>query len=131
MLRRVFLSAAVLAALATAGEAGDLKIGDAAPPLTFTDWIKGEPVDIACYLVGQRGEGHASCAKSCAEKGLPIGFVTKGEDGEEQLYLVVGPDRKPAKDYMAAHMGKMVEAKGTVVEKDGLKILTVSEVTGD
>ncbi len=93
--------------------------------------LKGEPVDIACYLVGQRGEGHASCAKSCAEKGLPIGFVTKGEDGEEQLYLVVGPGRKAAKDYMAAHMGKIVEAKGTVVEKDGLKILTVSEVTGD
>ncbi len=93
--------------------------------------LKGEPVDIQCYLGGQRGEGHASCAKSCADKGLPIGFVTKGEDGKEQMYLVMGADRKPAKDYMAEHMGKTVQAKGTVVEKDGLKILTVSEVTGD
>ncbi len=93
--------------------------------------LKGEPVDIQCYLGGQSGEGHASCATSCAEKGLPIGFVTKGDDGKEQMYLVMGANRKPAKDYMAAHMGKTVQAKGTVVEKDGLKILTVSEVTGD
>ncbi len=93
--------------------------------------LKGEPVDIQCYLTGQRGEGHASCAKTCAEKGLPIGFVTKAEDGKEQMYLVMGANQKSAKDYMAEHMGKIVEAKGTVVEKDGLKILTVSEVTAD
>ena len=93
--------------------------------------LKGEPVDIQCYLTGQSGEGHASCAASCAEKGLPIGFVTKGEDGKDQMYLVMGANRKPAKDYMAAHMGKTVQAKGTVVDKDGLKILTVTEVTGD
>ena len=91
--------------------------------------LKGEPVDIQCYLGGQSGEGHASCAKACAENGLPIGFVTKGDDGSEKMYLVTGPDRKPAKDYMAEHMGKQVEAKGTVTEKDGLSILTVSEVS--
>ena len=77
--------------------------------------LKGEPVDIQCYLTGLRGEGHASCAKSCAEKGLPIGFVTKSEDGKEQMYLVMGGNKKAAKDYMAEHMGKIVQAKGTVV----------------
>ena len=93
--------------------------------------LKGEPVDIQCYLGGQRGEGHAGCAKGCAEKGLPIGFVSKDADGNEEMYLVMGADRKPAKDFMAEHMGKQVEAKGTVTEKDGLKILTVKEVSGD
>ena len=102
-------------------------IGAAAEEVT----LKGEPVDIQCYLGGQRGEGHASCAKSCANKGLPIGFVTKGEDGKEEMYLVMGANQKAAKDYMADHMGKQVSAKGTVTEKDGLKILTVSEVSGD
>jgi len=63
--------------------------------------------------------------------GKPVGFVTSNADGEKSLYLVVGGNNKAAKDYMADHMGKIVEAKGTVVEKDGLKILTVSEVTGD
>lgn len=91
--------------------------------------LKGEPVDIQCYLGGQRGAGHAACATTCANNGLPIGFVTKDEDGKEQMYLVMGANKKPAKDYMAAHMGKMVEAKGTVVEKNGLKILTVSSVS--
>ncbi len=93
--------------------------------------LEGEPVDIRCYLGGQRGEGHAACATTCANNGLPIGFVTKNEDGKEEMYLVMGANKKPAKDYMAAHMGKTVQAKGKVVEKDGLKILTVSEVTGD
>ncbi len=92
--------------------------------------LKGEPVDIQCYLSGQSGAGHAACATACANKGTPIGFVTK-KDGKEKMYLVMGADRKPAKDFMAAHMGKQVEAKGTVTEKNGLSIFTVSEVTGD
>lgn len=93
--------------------------------------LKGEPVDISCYLSGKSGEGHASCAKSCVQGGKPVGFVTTSDDGEKSLYLVVGGGGKAAKDYVADHMGKIVQAKGTVVEKDGLKILTVSEVTGD
>ena len=93
--------------------------------------LTGEPVDISCYLGGKSGEGHASCAKSCVQGGKPVGFVTSGDDGEKSLYLVVGGNNKAAKDYMADHMGKIVKAKGTVVEKDGLKILTVSEVTAD
>ena len=31
--------------------------------------VMGEPVDIQCYLGGRSGEGHAACAKSCAEGG--------------------------------------------------------------
>ena len=93
--------------------------------------LKGEPVDLQCYMSGQSGPGHASCATACANKGIPIGFVTKDEDGKEKMYLVMGADRKPAKDFMAEHMGQNVTAKGTVSEKNGLSILTVSEVTGD
>ena len=36
--------------------------------------LKGEPVDMQCYLSGQSGEGHASCATACANKDIPIGF---------------------------------------------------------
>ena len=90
--------------------------------------LMGEPVDIQCYLGGRSGEAHASCAKSCAEKGLPIGFVTVDDEGKEHLYLVMGAERKPAKDYMAEHMGQEVTATGTMVTKDGMKVLTVSKV---
>ena len=90
--------------------------------------LMGEPVDIQCYLGGRSGEAHASCAASCAESGLPIGFVTVDDEGKEHLYLVMGAERKPAKDYMAEHMGQEVTATGTVVTKDGMKVLTVSKV---
>ena len=91
--------------------------------------LKGEPVDINCYLTGKAGEGHASCAKSCAERGNPIGLVTKGEDGKNQLILVTGSGGKAAKDVMAEHMGKQVTAKGKLSTVDGMKILAVSEVS--
>lgn len=90
--------------------------------------LKGEPVDMQCYLAGQSGEGHASCAKACAEKGTPIGFMSTTADGKKQLYLVLGADRKPAKDYMAEHMGKQVTVTGKVTEKNGMKVITVSKV---
>ncbi len=90
--------------------------------------VTGEPVDIQCYLGGRSGEAHASCAASCAESGLPIGFVTIDDEGKEHLYLVMGADRKPAKDYMLEHMGQEVTATGTLVIKDGMKVLTVSKV---
>ncbi len=89
--------------------------------------LKGEPVDLKCFLQGRSGEGHAACATTCAKNGLPIGLLVK--DGEESLlYLVMGGDNKPAKDHMAAHMGKQVKATGKVVEKNGLKIITVTKV---
>ena len=91
--------------------------------------LTGEPVDIKCYLTGQSGEGHAGCATTCANNGLPIGFVT-GSGDDKVLYLVIGGGGKQAKDHLAAHMGKQVKATGTVSEQNGLKVLTVSSVEG-
>jgi hypothetical protein len=90
--------------------------------------LKGEPVDMNCYLGGKSGEGHAACAKACAGKGNPIGFVVE-KDGKKHMYLVLGGGGKAAKDLMTEHMGKQVNAVGTVVEKDGMKVITVSKVT--
>lgn len=89
--------------------------------------LTGEPVDIQCFLAGRSGEGHASCAKSCAEKGLPIGFFVKDGD-EETLYLVLGGGGKDAKAHMSAHMGAQVKATGKVADKGGMKVLTVEKV---
>ena len=89
--------------------------------------LSGEPVDITCFLTGKSGEGHASCAMACANKGLPIGFLVKDGDKSE-LYLVLGGDGKSAKDLMAAHMGKQVKATGSVATNNGLKVFTVTKV---
>ena len=85
--------------------------------------LTGEPVDISCFLTGKSGEDHASCAKTCAGKGLPVGFsVTDGDSSE--LYLVLGS----AKDDLVAHMGKQVTVTGEVSDKDGMKVIEVSKV---
>ena len=89
--------------------------------------LKGEAVDMHCYVAGRSGEAHAACATSCAERGNPIGFVV--QEGEKaQLYLVIGSGSKQAKDVLAAHMGKQISVKGKVTEKEGMKILAVEEV---
>jgi hypothetical protein len=91
--------------------------------------LTGEPVDIKCYLGGKSGEGHASCAASCAKNGLPVGFVT-GSGDDKVLYLVIGGGGKSAADHLAAHMGKTVKATGKVSDQNGMKVITVSSVEG-
>lgn len=88
--------------------------------------LKGEPVDISCYLKGQSGEGHATCAKSCVSKGKPVGFAVKDGD-KSTLYLVIGAST-PAKDLLGDHMGKQVEVTGKVSKTGGMNIITVSKV---
>lgn len=101
-----------------------------APSLAMAEetTLKGEPVDISCFLGGKSGAGHASCATACANKGQPIGLLVKGDDGDE-LYLVTGHG-KSAKDLLGAHMGKQVEVVGEVSEKAGMKVISASKVKG-
>ncbi len=92
--------------------------------------LTGEPIDINCFLGGKSGEDHAACARSCAERGNPIGFlVTEGD--AKQIYLVLGAEGKSSKDLMTEYMGTEVEVIGKVKNKDGLKVIVVSEVISD
>ena len=91
--------------------------------------LTGEPVDIACYLQGRSGEGHIACAKSCADKGQPIGLAVK-EGDEVKLYLVLGAGGKAAKDIMGEHMGKQVKVTGKVSAKEGLMVIAAAAVEG-
>lgn len=89
--------------------------------------LTGEAVDIACYLAGNSGEGHAACAAKCAEGGKPIGLAV-GEGEEKDLYLVLSDGMAPPKDVMGEHMGKTVTVKGEVVDEGGMKIIKVASV---
>lgn len=89
--------------------------------------LKGELVDINCYLGGKSGEAHAACARACATKGNPIGLVV-GHGDEAQMYLVLGASGKQAKDLCADQMGKQVAVTGTVSEKNGMKVIAASKV---
>ncbi len=81
--------------------------------------VKGEVVDLMCYLDhGAKGEKHAGCARKCIESGGPVGLLT----ADSQLYLVIG-DHAPMNKTLGPLAGKTVTIKGTVVERDGLKMI--------
>ncbi len=89
-----------------------------------TKTVTGEVVDLMCYLDhGAKGDKHANCAKKCIESGGPVGLLT----ADNQLYLVIG-DHKPMNKELAALAAKTVTLKGTVVERDGVKMIENSQI---
>lgn len=86
--------------------------------------LKGEVVDLQCYLVhpdmGQ-GPDHAKCAQMCMNKGLPVGFLTE----EGKLYLLLGPGHDSVRSMVSA-TGETVTLKGTLIERNGMTALQLS-----
>ena len=84
-----------------------------------TQTIKGEVVDLMCYLDhGAKGEKHKGCAKKCIESGGPVGLLT----ADNQLYLVIG-DHQPMNKELAPKAAQTVTLKGKVVERNGVKMI--------
>ena len=95
----------------------------AADDKAATQSIKGEVVDLMCYLDhGAKGEKHKGCAEKCIKSGGPVGLLS-----EDQLYLVIG-DHKPMNDELAPKAGETVTLKGKVVEKHGMKMIENAEL---
>lgn len=92
-----------------------------------TQTIKGEVVDLMCYLDhGAKGEKHESCAKTCIGNGGPVGLLTS----DNQLYLVIG-EHKPMNDQLAKLAAKTITLKGKVVERNGMKMIENAEIVKD
>ena len=89
-----------------------------------TQTIKGEVVDMMCYLDhGAKGDKHKGCATKCIESGGPVGLLTE----DDQLYLVIG-DHKPMNKELAAKAAQTVTLKGKVVERNGVKMIANAEL---
>lgn len=88
--------------------------------------LKGEPVDITCFLSGKLGPGHATCAATCVKGGKPVGLLVK-EDGKSLVYLVIPGGKEKAADILGDLMGKQVKATGKVTKKDGLAVLAITK----
>jgi hypothetical protein len=87
--------------------------------------IRGELVDLACYLDhGAKGEHHKACATSCALRGLPIGLLDK----DNKVTIVIGEHDKPMNTELAEKMGTTVQLTGKIVSRDGLQMIEVSGV---
>ncbi len=88
-----------------------------------TQTLKGEVVDLVCYLDhGAKGEKHKGCAEKCIKNGGPVGLLSG-----DQLYLVVG-EHKPMNQELAAHAAQTVTLRGKVVEKHGMKMIENAQV---
>ncbi len=84
----------------------------------------GEVVDLACYVAnGAHGSDHAGCAKSCVKNGQPMGLLT--DDGTLVLLAADHKDGEPF-EQLKDHAGDKVEVMGSLAEKDGMKIVTVT-----
>jgi hypothetical protein len=84
----------------------------------------GEVMDLACYVAsGAKGSDHAGCAKSCVKNGQPMGLLT----GDGTLVLLTA-DHKDGAPYEALKdlAGEKAEVSGTLAEKDGMKVVTVT-----
>ena len=97
-----------------------------AQPKGETVKVKGEVVDLWCYLEGgDRGADHKQCAISCAKAGNPIGLVTDKDD----VYVMMGlKDHQPGRELLLEKMAETVTVEGTLVKKGGVQVIYVSSV---
>jgi hypothetical protein len=89
-----------------------------------TTTIKGEVVDLECSLskgAEGKGEAHAACAMSCAKDGQAMGILTADE-----VYLIEGDYTANKNAKLLDFVAKKVEAKGSVTERDGKKIINIA-----
>jgi hypothetical protein len=88
--------------------------------------IKGEVVDLWCYLEGgDHGAEHKKCAVTCAKAGNPIALLTEKGD----IYILVGiKDHDPAKDSLIEKMADNVTVEGTLVKKGGVQAIYVTSI---
>jgi hypothetical protein len=97
-----------------------------AQPKGATVTIKGEAVDLWCYMEGgDRGHAKKECATACAKAGNSIGIV----DAKGTVYLAAGlQGHQPARDLLIGKMNEPVGVTGTLVKKGGAQMIFVKSV---
>jgi hypothetical protein len=95
-----------------------LVVASAAAPATEIVSLRGEVVDLHCYLArGAKGPDHAACANACLRRGVTPGFLA--EDG--RLFVVLAEKPVSPKESLVGLAGQTVTLKGTIVERDGVR----------
>jgi len=119
-MRRTFVAVSVLALLI-----GGARLSSAQPKGERAT-IKGEVVDLWCYLEGgDRGPAKKDCATACAKAGNPIGVL----DAKGNLYVTAGlKDHQPAQTLLLGKMSQEVTVSGTLVRKGGVQMIYVDAV---
>ena len=111
---------------ASAAASAPVSAAASAPATKFAQTVKGEVVDLGCYLGhGAKGPGHLKCAQMCANLGMPIGLLT--ENGTLYLLTLDHGDAKPF-NQAKAKVGTTITVTGDVHEGNGMKALEVKKV---
>ena len=89
--------------------------------------VVGHVVDLACYIGhGSIGESHRECAATCARSGIPLAIL---DQTTGTLYLPLAKDHHaPANKVLLPFVEQDVKVSGTIVQKDGLKAITLNEI---
>ena len=90
--------------------------------------IKGEVVDISCYLhMGATGDDHKACAEACAKNGGSLGILT----ADNKLYVSIVKDehKENPNKLLMDHIAHTVEVKGYVHSKGGVQGIRVTDVS--
>ena len=93
--------------------------------------VKGEVIDTACYFAkGAKGERHKKCAQMCVKGGIPAGLLA--EDGTIYILNEDHSDERHAAAFekIKERAAEVVTVKGALIEKSGVKMLFVHEVSG-
>tara|TARA_R110000868_G_scaffold32343_4_gene117673 strand:- start:7195 stop:7578 length:384 start_codon:yes stop_codon:yes gene_type:complete len=90
--------------------------------------ISGQLIGLTCFVKHQsKGEGHIDCFKECAEKGLPIGVLTK----DNQIYQISGEghtDLKETNKQFLKYAEKDVVVKGEIFKGHNLNMVVVKGI---
>jgi hypothetical protein len=91
--------------------------------------MKGEVVDMHCFVTRHGGEGrgasHAGCANACLARNVTAGFVAS--DGK--VYLLFDEKPFPVKEKIAGLAGQAVTLTGAVVERDGVRGVLLKSIS--
>lgn len=86
--------------------------------------LTGEVVDLTCFMDhDSKGARHASCARKCIEKGMPVGLLSG-----DTLYTVIISSHESPNAKLAPLAGKMVTIHGAVTVKNGMHVIDMESV---
>ena len=106
---------------------GGLSTGIAQHEAGTSTTIVGRVVGLACYLGhGTVGDSHRECALTCAKAGIPMAIL---DQSTQTLYLPLAKDHhQAANTELMPFVEREVRVTGTVVEKDGMKAITLESL---
>lgn len=89
--------------------------------------LDGKIIGLTCLIKhGSIGKTHKSCAKECAEKGLPIGLISDGK-----IYQISGVGHKSlveAYKPLLKYLESPVKVKGKIYNRNGLTMLVIEKI---